>query len=416
MPTPAQKLRDHLARGMPAEAAASWLHVAVLTRHAVLTGLVDADPGSDGADRIRRVADRVAAAHPALAALADPAVVPAWAEPVPADDAAAIHAWADTRPLATGSVPSGYQLGDLWQELSVAGKARALCQTPRFVADLLLNLAADPALTEYGSSARMIDPACGTGHVLLAAALRWWISDVPKLGSSAQRWEFALRAVHGVDIDPYAALLARYRLLALTCRLDGRHWRLTDVSSDLSPRVAVADSLLDDHPYLGSGLYHAVVGNPPYVTIKDAATNTAARARWPEVCNGKFSAALPFTALMTELAVPGGWVAQITANAFMKREYGRRFVEGYLPRFDLRWVIDTSGAYIPGHGTPTVILVHRNRPPSKDAVAVIQGVSGESSRPADPAKGVVWTAIERAVRERCAFERLATKCSQSVSS
>jgi hypothetical protein len=32
-------------------------------------------------------------------------------------------------------------------------------------------------------------------------------------------------------------------------------------------------------------------------------------------------------------------------------------------------VVDTSGAYIPGHGTPTVILFGRHRAPVGDACA-----------------------------------------------
>jgi len=38
-------------------------------------------------------------------------------------------------------------------------------------------------------------------------------------------------------------------------------------------------------------------------------------------------------------------------------------IEVFLPRVDLTHVIDTSGAYIPGHGTPTVILFGRDRRP-----------------------------------------------------
>jgi hypothetical protein len=32
----------------------------------------------------------------------------------------------------------------------------------------------------------------------------------------------------------------------------------------------------------------------------------------------------------------------------------KKLIEEYIPRWDLTHVIDTSGAYIPGHGTPTV--------------------------------------------------------------
>ncbi|WUQ57211.1 BREX-2 system adenine-specific DNA-methyltransferase PglX [Streptomyces virginiae] len=57
-------------------------------------------------------------------------------------------------------------------------------------------------------------------------------------------------------------------------------------------------------------------------------------------------------------------------------------------------VIDTSGAYIPGHGTPTVILVGRNYVPrQEDPVRAVLGVRGEPQRPDNAAQGLVWNAI-----------------------
>jgi hypothetical protein len=132
------------------------------------------------------------------------------------------------------------------------------------------------------------------------------------------------------------------------------------------------------------------------------------------VCHGKYSLALPFHQLFHELLVPGGWCAQLTGNAFMKREFGRPYVERYLPRIDLQWVIDTSGVYLPGHGTPTVILVDRNRPPSSPTVRAIQGVKGEPSKPADPARGLVWMEIQTAVRERLAFDQFAVRAWEAL--
>lgn len=88
-----------------------------------------------------------------------------------------------------------------------------------------------------------------------------------------------------------------------------------------------------------------------------------------------------------------GYVGIITANSFMKREFGKKFVEGFVPTVDLTHVIDTSGAYIPGHGTPTVILFGRNRAPVLDKVRSISGIRGEPSRPDDPRNGLVWQSI-----------------------
>jgi hypothetical protein len=86
-------------------------------------------------------------------------------------------------------------------------------------------------------------------------------------------------------------------------------------------------------------------------------------------------------------------VGLITANSFMKREFGSKLIEQVLPRLDLTHVVDTSGAYIPGHGTPTVILFGRHRAPVADGVRTVMGIKGEPSTPDDPARGLVWSAI-----------------------
>jgi hypothetical protein len=144
--------------------------------------------------------------------------------------------------------------------------------------------------------------------------------------------------------------------------------------------------------------YHAVVGNPPYITVKDAALNAAYRGRYSS-CHMKYSLGVPFTERFFELAVPAegtdpaGFVGLITANSFMKREFGKKLIEETLPALDLNHLIDTAGAYIPGHGTPTVILLARNRRPVGDRVRTVMGINGEPATPADPAQGLVWRAI-----------------------
>jgi hypothetical protein len=56
-------------------------------------------------------------------------------------------------------------------------------------------------------------------------------------------------------------------------------------------------------------------------------------------------------------------VGIITSNNFMKREFGKPLIEEVLAGLDLTLVVDTSQAYIPFHGTPTVLLFGRNRRP-----------------------------------------------------
>lgn len=402
----ASGLATRLATTIGTQPAAVWIHAAALARHAGESGLTAPAPRDP-----RRAVEQLAAAHPALAPLGQHALAVMDGAPLNSAGTDAIAAFLDTNPTpAAPERPDGHALGDLYQALSAeARSARALCQTPAPVARLLLELAYDPAAEQFGRTGlQMIDPACGTGHILIEALIHGYATS-PASGPAAI--EAAADAVHGVDLDPYAAAVARYRLVAAAAGMLRAH-RRGDGSAASVPHgwpvhVAAADALLDSaEPLLQRGRYHAIVANPPYITVKNPAVNAAIRAAWPAVCSGRYSMALPFHALMNALAVPGGFIAQLTANSFMKREFGRRYVERFLAATDLTWVIDTSGAYIPGHGTPTVILVNRNRPPSAAPVHSVLGVRGEPSAPADMASGLVWRAIVDAVHQVLAYERL----------
>ena len=310
-------------------------------------------------------------------------------------------------------------LGDLYQDLSEpARKKYALLQTPIFVEEFILERTLEPAIKEFGlKDFRMIDLACGSGHFLLgsfARILNHWRKAEPGT-NDRELVNRALASVHGVDLNPYAVAIARFRLL-LAAMKECRIARLKD-APNFQFNLACGDSLLHGssdqqvlgfhelaHHYQGediaklrriliTGYYHAVVANPPYITVKDRALNKAYRDRYPEVCHGQYSLVAPFMRRIFDLACESGFTGQITANSFMKREFGRKLVENYLPTIDLTHVVDTSGAYIPGHGTPTVILFGRHRRPVSLTVRTVMGIKGEPAAPADPAKGLVWSSI-----------------------
>lgn len=338
-------------------------------------------------------------------------------------------------------------LGDLYQDLSEATRKRyALLQTPEFVEEFILDRTLTPAIREFGyQTVRMIDPTCGSGHFLLGGFYRMvdeWSRAEPNRNRRdvAQK---ALDAVSGVDLNPFAVAISRFRLLVAALQASDVH-RLVE-APDFNIHVAIGDSLLHGqrfglsgqsgiqsdelfdaadshaetglaHAYASEDLalvqrilgrqYHAVVGNPPYIIVRDAALNAAYRSQYAS-CHRKYSLGAPFTERFFELAIAArdsrnegttvstsaGFVGLITANSFMKREFGSKLIEQVLPRLDLTHVVDTSGAYIPGHGTPTVILFGRHRPPVGDIVRAVMSIKGEPSTPLDPAFGVVWSAI-----------------------
>jgi hypothetical protein len=108
---------------------------------------------------------------------------------------------------------------------------------------------------------------------------------------------------------------------------------------------------------------------------------------------------VPFIERFFNLAQTGaqdraaGYVGVIVSNSFMKREFGKKLIEEVLPQLDLTHVVDCSGAHIPGHGTPTAILLGRNRGSVASVVRTVRAVRGELGTPEDPAHGAVWTSI-----------------------
>jgi Domain of unknown function (DUF7008)/Eco57I restriction-modification methylase len=383
---------------------------------------------------------REAARSPGVKELFDERHNPLWGLGISGDGATMLlNFWQQIEP-ATGALAHEFTdeewntrfLGDLYQDLSESARKKyALLQTPIFVEEFILDRTLTPAIEEFGyQSVRLIDPACGSGHFLLGAFRRLfelWLRNEPGTNPRmlAQK---ALASVFGVDLNPYAAAVARFRLLVAALKASGVT-RMKD-APDFKINVAVGDSLLHGdhqqdqlkmrwHPIahmyetedkeqldriLKSGHYHAVVGNPPYITVKDPALNKAYRERFGS-CHRKYSLAVPFMERFFDLAMqgsgtghePAGFVGMITSNSFMKREMGKKLIENYIAHWDLTHVIDTSGAHIPNHGkpkgTPTAILFARNRHPIGVSIRAVLGIKSEPGTPTNPANGYVWSAI-----------------------
>ncbi|MEU6118076.1 BREX-2 system adenine-specific DNA-methyltransferase PglX [Streptomyces sp. NPDC047117] len=326
-------------------------------------------------------------------------------------------------------------LGDLYQDLSEAArKTYALLQTPEFVEEFILDRTMTPAVREFGyQGLRMIDPTCGSGHFVLGAfrrLVRLWADGQPHKDVH-ERVRAALDSVHGVDLNPFAVAIARFRLLVAAMAASGVRTMAEAARYEWPIHLAVGDSLLktrqlelslfdetnedsladfiyateDVHDHSGilqPGRYHVVVGNPPYVTVKDKRLNSLYRELY-DACGGSYALSVPFAQRFFELAKQGsandhsyGRVGQITANSFMKQGFGSKLIEEYFAnKVELTEVIDTSGAYIPGHGTPTVILIGTPRS-GKDrttAIRTVRSVQGEPGPPKNAENGYVWKSI-----------------------
>ncbi len=321
-------------------------------------------------------------------------------------------------------------LGDLYQDLSDdIRKKYALLQTPEFVEEFILNRTLNPAIDTFGlKEVRLIDPACGSGHFLIGAFHRLlflWQQQEPET-NERELVRRSLDAVYGVDINPQATAIAYFRLLVAALKASNIDKLKNAPGFEI--HLATGDSLLHGPTpesgrfltgylpgqdplayvyetedadklkrYLGQK-YHAVVGNPPYITVKDKAINHAYRDKFRS-CYRQYSLVCPFLERFFDLAFNGengkaaGYIGAIVANSFMKREFGKKLIENYIPKWNLTHIIDTSGVYLPGHGTPTVILFGRSQKPVSDKVRAVMGIKGEPGTPEIPSEGIVWNAI-----------------------
>jgi len=179
--------------------------------------------------------------------------------------------------------------------LTAGERQRGAHYTPAAVADRV----AEMALVGSPSRPVVVDPACGGGALLLAAARRLEAQGL-------DRTVIARDLLWGADVDPVAVAVAE-AAIAL--------W-----SGGTAPEpghIVVADTLHGGDRWGPAGGFDVVVGNPPFqgqlatATARSAAEVGRLRARWGAAVSPYVDTAALFLLAAVDLARPGGRVAMI---------------------------------------------------------------------------------------------------------
>ncbi|MDC0669325.1 Eco57I restriction-modification methylase domain-containing protein [Nannocystis radixulma] len=208
--------------------------------------------------------------------------------------------------------------------------------TPPDVVERLVAEALGPLLAAAPTDGpiRVVDPACGAGAFLIAAA-RALLARHEQVsqgtGSPASRLELVRAAIFGVDVDPAAVGLTRAALAEL----------VGAVPEDMSENIKVGNALLGADapaeagaPFVwarefpaahAAGGFAAVLGNPPFV---DAEAMTRHHPALRRHCAGRYEAArgnwdlfCVFIELGLRLCAPDGCLALVVPNKLASADY-----------------------------------------------------------------------------------------------
>jgi hypothetical protein len=140
--------------------------------------------------------------------------------------------------------------------------------------------------------------------------------------------------------------------------------------------------------------FDIIVGNPPFVTVRNRDKRELYAERWPRVCYKNYQLVCPFFEMSYGLLQPDGQLGFIVSNAFAKREFGKPLVQDFFPTVNLQEIIDCSGLLFPGHGTPTCIAIGRRRPSEiKSTVRVAAILPGGGDLRTPPEGSSLWRSL-----------------------
>ena len=184
--------------------------------------------------------------------------------------------------------------------------------TQRWVVDLILDLVGYTDNDDL-SQRRLLDPACGGGAFMVAAAQRL-SSSCRKRGLSITDAADALRAVDLQERN----VMATAEAVAAVLRADG--WALDQVTAVVTGWVRHSDFLLATD----TDRFDAVVGNPPYLRLEDIPAEKSDAYR--RVCHtmvGRADIYVGFYELALRRLRNGGALGFICADRWMRNQYGR---------------------------------------------------------------------------------------------
>lgn len=252
-----------------------------------------------------------------------------------------------------------------WLETHV----RQLSTTPPGLAALMARIALASRLGQMEGGLTVFDPACGTGHLLAAAAQEYDGSDLTVLAC---------------EQDPALAALASARLGFIT---EDRQVR---------SEIATADALRED-PFAGARADIALC-NPPFNERDWGYEELATDQRWAHGLPPRTEPELAWVQHLLSHLKPGGVAVIVLPPAVASRKAGRRIRGSLLRTGALRAVVALPPGSAQPHSVSLQLWVLRAAPDSSAPAPTYQDVllvdATRFARPGSREPGPNWDALD----------------------
>jgi SAM-dependent methyltransferase len=220
---------------------------------------------------------------------------------------------------------------------------------------------------------RVLDPACGGGNFLAAAARRLLAFAGLRELDRATQIALAQRNLWGFDPDPVACFLAEMQLrTTMEEAWQGQAWHAQETPlCECALQVHQADGLtLPWEPRVD-----LFVANPPYL----AAKNTDLSGYQSAQQRGQADSYLFFLSCALQVVRPGGWIGMVLPDPVLARANAARERTYLLKDATIRHIWHLSGVFNAEVGA-VVIIAQKCPPPSVHYVSWIRGKWQRSAR------------------------------------
>jgi hypothetical protein len=258
------------------------------------------------------------------------------------------------------------------------GGAHGEVFTRRWVVDLILDLA-DYTSERDVAGLVAVEPSCGSGAFLVPMIER--LSE--SLRRHDRRLPEAADAIRAFDLLPRNVELATGAVVAT---LETEGWRPAEARRVAAAWITGGDYLLSQHEDESADF---VIGNPPYIRLEDLPDDRLAAYRATcSAMGGRADIYIGFFEVGLATLCPGGTLAFICADRWMRNQYGNRLRSLLAERYDVTTTIEMHAvdAFEEQVSAYPAITVIRNRPQEPAVIATTNGSFG----PSDATSLLTW--------------------------